>query len=189
MKKTLALGIVLLAILAAIFAIENPFSASPIVEQTSTSGLSVGTDVGFQAPSFKLKGLNIGEFEASNYRGKPVVVNFWATWCPYCVSEMPVFERIHREYGDKIVIVGINRAESVSRQTDFLSNELPADITYPLLLDSLDSVARAYGVVAMPTTFFLDEDGVIVKKKIGELTYDEMNQIVTEVLEAGSGQS
>jgi len=168
---------------AAILVIQNPFTASPISEQTSTSGTRVGTEVGFLAPNFRLRGLNGGEFALSDFRGKAVVVNFWATWCPFCVREMPEFEKAHKQYGDKLIILGVNRAESIDKQREFLSKELPVEITYRLLLDPSDSVAQAYGVFGMPTTFFLDKDGVIIGKRVGELNFNQIKQMLSGLVE------
>lgn len=182
-SKSLGLVIALIAITAMIVVIENPFAESPLSKQTRTSTVPIGTEVGSQAPNFKLRSLNGGEFSLSDYRGKVTVVNFWATWCPFCVAEIPSFEKLSKELGDRIVILGVNRAESIDKQAEFLSKELPVKITYRLLIDPSDSVAQAYGVIAMPTTFFLNSEGVIVKKKLGELTFNEIKQVVSEILE------
>lgn len=79
---------------------------------------------------------------------------------------MPDFERLNKELVDKILAVRINRAEPIEKQTEFL-NSLPVKITYRSLLDSSDQVAKAYNTRVMPTTYFLNENGVIAQKKLG----------------------
>lgn len=180
----------LVAIVGAILVIENPFATSPVSKQGQNSGPPIGTEIGWQAPNFKLDALDGGEFSLNGFRGKVVVVNFWATWCPFCVSEMPAFEKLNKELGDQIVIIGINRAETMDKQREFLGKDLTVKITYKLLLDPSDRVAQAYGVRVMPTTFFLNEEGIIAKKKLGELSSDEMKQLVSESsVKAGGGEN
>ncbi len=189
-NRSLPLIVALVAIVGAIFVIENPLATSPVNKQSQNSGPPIGTKIGWQAPNFKLEDLNGGEFALNEFRGKVVIVNFWATWCPFCVSEMPAFERLNKELGDQIVILGINRAEGVEKQREFLENQLQVKITYKLLLDPSDKVAQAYGVRVMPTTFFLNEEGVIATKKLGELSFDEMKQLVSESsVKAGGGEN
>jgi len=87
---------------------------------------------------------------------------------------MPAFQQLNEDLDDEIVILGINRAESAAKQNEFFDNVLDVKITYILLSDPTDSVAKSYGVQVMPTTYFLNEEGVITNKKLGELTVREM---------------
>ncbi len=173
-----------MAIVGAILFIENPFA--PSVVQTSSDIVPakgsppIGTNIGWQAPDFRLQTIDGDEVSLGDFRGKVVLVNFWATWCPFCVSEMPAFQQLNEDLDDEIVILGINRAESAAKQNEFFDNVLDVKITYILLLDPTDSVAKSYGVQVMPTTYFLNEEGVITKKKLGELTVREMKILVSE---------
>ena len=177
-RKTVGLVVAIAAIAGSILLIENPF-ATPVVEMAGgASDIRVGTDLGQRLPNFDLETVDREKVSLSDYRGKVVFVNFWATWCPFCVDEIPDLERAFEEYGGDVAILGINRAETLQKQTDFL-RDLELNPTYPLLLDPSDSLAGAYGVVVMPTTFVLDREGVIVQVKLGQfISLDEIRQAV-----------
>jgi len=186
-RQTLAFVAVLFAVSAAIFVLENPFAKPAINDQTL--GPPIGTEIGRQAPKFKLQSISDAQVELKQFRGKVVVINFWASWCPYCVDEMPEFEKLRNEMGDKIVILGVNRAESLEKQNEFL-NSLSAKITYTLLLDMNDDVSKSYDIRVMPTTFFLNENGVIAQKNLGSLTVAQMKQLVLKsYVAAGGGEN
>ena len=141
--------------------------------------IQTGTAVGQRLPDFNLVTIDGKEISSSDFRGKVVFVNFWATWCPFCVDEMPDFQRIFDEGGGDVVVLGINRAESLQKQNEFLTQELDVEITYPLLLDPSDNLAEAFGVRVMPTTFILDERGVIIQVKLGQfVNLDELKQAI-----------
>ncbi len=178
LRKKVGLAVAIAAIVGSILLIENPF-ATPAVEMArGASDIPLGTDLGQRLPNFNLETVDGEEVSLSDYRGKVVFVNFWATWCPFCVDEIPDLERAFEEYGGDVVILGINRAESLQKQTGFL-RDLELNPTYPLLLDPSDSLAGAYGVVVMPTTFVLDREGVIIQVKLGQfINLDEIRQAV-----------
>lgn len=187
--RLLAFVAILVAVVGSILILENPFSSSTVVEQRRVSGPPIGTEIGWQAPNFRLQSLSGEQVSSNDFRGKIVIVNFWASWCPFCVQEMPDFEKVSKELGDKIVIVGINRGETVEKQKEFL-NSLPVKITYRLLFDTSDEVAKTYNVRVMPTTYFLNENGVIAQKKLGAMTFEEMKQIIAQSsVEAGGGEN
>ncbi len=189
MEKIRALAFVaaLFAVSGAIFMLGNPSAKSATNEQTS--GPPIGTEIGWQAPNFRLQSTSGAQVELKQFRGRVVVINFWASWCPYCVDEMPEFEKLRKEMGDKIVILGVNRAESLERQNEFL-NLLSGKITYTLLLDMNDDVSKSYDIRVMPTTFFLNENGVIAQKDLGSLTVDQMKQLVLKsYVAAGGGEN
>lgn len=165
-----------------IVGIENPFSASPIETTSSsfdTADSSTGTQIGERLPNFTLNALDGKEVSLTDFRGTPVLVNFWATWCSFCVDEMPDLQRAF-EKGD-VVVLGVNRAETLEKQRDFVENNLK--ITYPILLDPSDSLARAFGVAIMPTTFVLDREGIIIQQKLGPYTSLEE---ITDAISYGS---
>lgn len=170
--------IAIAAIVGSILVIENPFAA-PVVEMSGRAGdILVGTDLGQRLPNFNLETIGGEQVSLSDYRGGVVFVNFWATWCPFCVDELPDLERAFVEYEGDVAILGINRAESLQKQTQFL-RDLELNPTYPLLLDPSDSLAEAYGVVVMPTTFVLDRDGVIIQTKLGQfISLEEIREAI-----------
>lgn len=117
------------------------------------------------APDFQLQNLDGQPISLSDFKGKPVLINFWATWCGPCVSEMPYIQEIHEEWPDKgLVVLAINIGDSSSEVEQFLQNH---NLSLPVLLDTKKVVAQRYSIRAIPTTFFLDKDGMIQVKVIG----------------------
>ena len=121
----------------------------------STSDLSIGS----KAPDFELYDLDGKIHKLSDYKGQPVVLNFWATWCGYCRVEMPYFEEIYNEWeDDNLVLFAINVGESSSLARSFMDYY---GYTILVLLDSAKTVNRKYAISGYPTTYFIDEDGII----------------------------
>lgn len=111
--------------------------------------------VGDEAPAFTLERLDgEGRFSSADLEGRPVVINFWASWCTPCLEEAPDLERTWRRYRDEgVVFVGINRQDLVEDAREFLDRY---EITYVNLRDPEGEVARRFGVRGLPETFFLD---------------------------------
>lgn len=134
----------------------------------STPPPSTGTGIGNLAPDFKLKSLEGQAFSLGSVQGKPVLLNFWATWCGPCRFEMPLLQDIYEEYSGKgVVLVAVDIGESASKVDKFMRSE---GLSLPVLLDTKSEVAAKYNIVAIPTTFFIDKDGIIRDKKIGAFT-------------------
>jgi cytochrome c biogenesis protein CcmG/thiol:disulfide interchange protein DsbE len=121
---------------------------------------------GVALADFQLEGLNRKQVSLSSLRGKPVVLNFWATWCPPCREEMPLFERFSKELGDQVVFVGVNYAEDPVTVQNYI---LESKITFPIWLDIGGTVSELYYVQSYPNTFFVDEDGILRAQHIGQL--------------------
>ena len=124
-----------------------------------------GTQVGNLAPDFQLQSLDGQTVSLGNLRGKPVLINFWATWCPPCRGEMPYIQEIHEEWSDKeLMVLAINIGESSSKAEDFMQSY---NLSFTVLLDTKQDVAQRYNITGIPTTFFIDKDGIIQEKVIG----------------------
>ncbi len=125
----------------------------------STSGSS-------SAPDFTLTDQHGSKIQLSDYRGKVVILDFWATWCPPCKAEIPGFVNLYDKYKDEgLEIVGISLDQT--GWTDvrpFLKNY---DVEYPVVLGNSDIVQEYGGIRSIPTTFILDKDGTIQKKYVG----------------------
>ena len=129
---------------------------------------SIGTGVGDLAPDFQLQSLDGQTLSLGSLRGKPVLLNFWATWCSPCVFEMPLLQEIYEEYSEKgLVMAAVDIGESPSKVEGFLQSR---GLSLPVLMDSKAKVAGKYNIAAIPTTFFIDKDGIIRDKKIGAFT-------------------
>lgn len=130
-----------------------------------TAGSEPTAAVGNVAPDFQLQNLDGQSITLSGLKGNPVLINFWATWCGPCVSEMPHLQKIHEEWSDRgLVVLAINWGESASEVEQFLQAH---NLSLPVLLDTKKVVAQKYGIRAFPTTFFIDKDGIIQVKVIG----------------------
>ena len=121
---------------------------------TSRSGI---LRVGKPAPDFTLPLLDGGELALSQYQGRPVVINFWASWCPPCRAEMPDFQEMWEEMrGEDVVFVGIALGESERSARAFAET---TGVTYPLGLDETGRISRDYRVTSLPTTVLIDREG------------------------------
>ena len=117
------------------------------------------------APNFELLSLEGKTVSLRDYRSTPVLINFWATWCGPCVYEMPFLQQIYEERSDKgLVMLEINVGETPARVTSFMKQY---NLSLPVLLDTNQAVARRYGITGLPTTFFINKDGVLQDKVIG----------------------
>jgi cytochrome c biogenesis protein CcmG/thiol:disulfide interchange protein DsbE len=135
-------------------------TAAGEVEDTSLAPRSrTGTDPGDIAPAFTAPAYaGAAPISLARFRGHPVVLNFWASWCPPCRAEMPTLEAAYRTYRDRgVVVVGIDGAtDTWPSSRAFLASR---GVTYPVGRDEQGNVARAYRVAAFPTTFFIRADG------------------------------
>ena len=120
----------------------------------------------FLAPEFEMPTLNGGKIKLSDYRGKVLFINFWATWCATCKVEMPSMEKLYqrfREYDFEMLTISVDK--DLSLITPFVKKY---NLTFPVLLDPDSKVAkRAYKTTGVPETFVVDKNGIIVHKAIG----------------------
>lgn len=142
------------------------------------TGKPPSADVGHPAPDFTLDALDGGNLTLSEYKGRAVILNFWATWCGPCRAEIPALEAASRIIGDDGVILSINVGENPLRVLDF-AYEL--GISYPVALDTNSEVARVFRVIAFPTTYFIDSRGVIMELYTGELNAALIQRKVQEL--------
>ena len=139
---------------------------------------------GFLAPDFTLTALAGGNMQLSTLRGKPVILNFWATWCPPCRAEMPELEALWQRYKDDgLLLIGVDQGENAATVERFARGVVAT--TFPLLLDTNQAVGRAYGVRALPTTVFIDAEGRIQDVRIGgpmnrAMLMDSVNKILVD---------
>ncbi|MDW8141734.1 MAG: redoxin domain-containing protein, partial [Candidatus Bipolaricaulota bacterium] len=126
-----------------------------------------GPYLGFRAPDFELADLTGNYVRLSDLVGRPILLNFWASWCAPCRKEMPELQAFAHEYGDKIAVVGVNWNDAHDEVERFL-NEY--GVSYLNLLDTNGKVFVRYGLTGLPTTFFLDEEGIIRGKWLGSMT-------------------
>ena len=138
-----------------------------LVTGCSASSELSATQFGEPAPDFQLQNLDGERVSLSELRGRPVMLNFWATWCSPCRAEMPYIQEIYEGWTGKppsVVILAVNVGESTSTAKSFMQNN---NLSFPVLLDIKQDVARKYKITAIPTTLFIDKDGIIREKKVG----------------------
>jgi len=134
--------------------------------QSTTNGGSAGPPVvGKLAPDFELDTLDGQTVILSQLKGRPVLVNFWATWCAPCRYEMPFLQQIYEDWpGDELVLLTVNVGESSSDVSQFMQSE---GFSFTVPLDSEAAVAQRYNIQGIPTTLFIDKEGIIQKIKVG----------------------
>ena len=150
-------------------------TATATPARAATIGLldDLPLEVDQPAPDFFLRTLNGRSVRLSDYQGKTVVLNFWASWCPPCRREMPDFQTLWEERGpsglDDIVILAVNLLpeDTIAAAEGFVDE---FGLTFPILLDtSRGEVAQRYGVQALPATFFIDRDGIVRTTALGSV--------------------
>lgn len=159
---------------------------------TADGGTAPGGDAGANllgkpAPGFKLTTLDGKKVSLADFKGKAVMVNFWATWCAPCKLEMPWFEQFHKEYaGQGLEILGIDQDPEAGKDV-IAKTAARTGVTYPILLPD-DKVAPAYGGIDyLPTTFYVDRKGVVVEMTAGLASKDEVEANIRKILGSGSG--
>ena len=145
----------------------------------AAAALETAPEVGKLAPNFRLRTAGGEEVRLAELRGRPVFLNFWATWCLFCVGEMSAMQKLADRYDDRVAVLGVNVGEDAERARRFAAE---AGVRYPLLLDADRAVTEAYRVRAMPTSLFVDGDGVIRSAKFGPLTPPEMEEHLAPLL-------
>lgn len=175
-----AVGTVLL--LTGAFRKQQPSTTS---QTGSLSSIQSGTsEVGQKISDFELESFQGEKVKLSQFQGKPVIIDFWAGWCPFCVNEMPELEKIQQEFKDQLVVLGIHRSETESQEAGAKFAK-ERGVTYTLLKDSTGGVYKTLtgGRQLMPYALYLDKDGKIVKVKAGPKTAEEMRTAVKELLQ------
>jgi peroxiredoxin len=161
---------VLLLVLLAVVIVQ---AMEPEEQQDNLPGLNVGE----KAPDFELQTLSGESVKLSDFQGKKVMLNFWATWCPPCKEEMPDMEQFHHEKGKDMIILAVN----IDPQLNVKQFVTKMGITFPILLDEKDKVNTLYQVLTIPTTYFIDEKGIIRQKYLTAMTQDVMEQYMNEM--------
>ena len=130
-----------------------------------SSGPVARPEVGNPAPDFELKDLKGDLISLTSLYGQPVLLNFWATWCPPCRAEMPYLQQVHEQWSSKgLILLAVNFRESRTEVNIFMETN---DLTFRVLLDTSGSTTQQYNVRAIPTTFFIDRDGTIKDIQFG----------------------
>jgi thiol-disulfide isomerase/thioredoxin len=138
-----------------------------------TSGATTLPEVGEVAPNFQYTFEDGTTTKLSDLQGKKVIVNFWATWCVPCEKEMPALQQAGQEYGDSVVVIGVNRDEEAPAIRAF-AEEL--GVQFPLIANPERDISQRYRANNLPTTYFINTDGSIGSQRVGEMDYAFIKQ-------------
>jgi cytochrome c biogenesis protein CcmG, thiol:disulfide interchange protein DsbE len=176
------MAVILLAIALAVGVIVSK-TVFPLEQTSQQSNAGSSRFVGKQAIDFTLLALDGTEASLSQFRGQPVLINFWASWCLPCREEMPELVRsyeIHKAEGLMVLGVNLTYSDSVPDVQAFADE---FNITFPVLLDKDGMVAeRLYQIPGVPTSFFINRDGTIERIQVGVMNGKQIRQYVAEIL-------
>ncbi|MBV8559899.1 MAG: TlpA family protein disulfide reductase [Acidimicrobiia bacterium] len=143
------------------------------------------TAAGEAAPDFTLPSLQDGKgpISLASYKGTPVLVNFWATWCTPCEQEMPLLEAAHARWGSKVQFIGIDRQDY---KPDALAFAQRTHVTYPLAADPNATLDGAYRLRGMPTSVFIDRNGNVVLRVTGPVTKSQLDDTLKSLTATGA---
>lgn len=174
MSRYIVWAVVAVAIAVAIYALE-PFFVPTASRAGGPAGLT-----GETAPVFALRDDRGAPVSLDRYRGRIVLMNLWASWCPPCRAEMPDLQRLASLYSaDRLAIVGVNEGESPQRARAFADS---LGIRFPIWIDAAQRYGRTYTALGLPTTVIVDRHGIVVRGFDGALTFAQMQSAVAPLV-------
>jgi len=151
------------------------------VEAPNPRGLTVGLREGNLAPNFEFSAYDGSRQKLSDYRGRAVFLNFWATWCGPCRAELVDMEATLRQYaGRELAILGVNNGETYARGESYI-REIGVELT-AFVYDPDAAIVSQYGLLGMPTSYFIDRDGIITRTISGQVSLKSMQSNIDEAL-------
>lgn len=133
-------------------------------------------EIGKKAPNFTLESLDGKKVSLAELKGKKVLINFWATWCPYCVQEMPDLNKLYVENkNNDLVVLAVDIGETKETVNDYIKDK---NYEFEVLLDKDGKVANQYMVRGIPTSYLIDKDGKIKNIQMNMMKYDQMNELI-----------
>lgn len=181
--KNIVLSIIILMIIAIILVLQNPLRDKDI--NNAKDSTDSGTKVNDLAPDLTFRTINGDTLKLSDLRGKGVILNAWAAWCPFCIDEMPDLQQISDERDD-LTVIFVHRTRTESFDTassyleEFMARKTP--ITDPVVLDPEDLFYSTFFGFGMPVTLFIDKNGMIRDKKVGPMSLNEIKQRSEKIL-------
>lgn len=152
------------------------------INQSDSSIQSEKPIEGFMAPDFTLSDVNGQQVTLSELRGKPVFINFWASWCPPCKEEMPYIQEAYTKYKDEVVFLGVNvtPGDSIEKATKFMDEN---GYDMPVIFDLDGEVSQLYRANSIPTSFFIDKEGVIQVRYTGPMSLQQIENYLNKIVE------
>ncbi|MBQ8001626.1 MAG: TlpA family protein disulfide reductase [Ruminococcus sp.] len=180
--KILITMLVAMAVVLGAFALFSVLSDDNEPVSDIPSGQGSGSNHSSQgatsaAPDFVVYDADGNQVRLSDFAGKPVVVNFWASWCPPCKSEMPEFEAKYLELGDEVAFLMVNMTDNSRETVQTASDYIAAQgYTFPVYYDTAGSAATLYSVYSIPATYFIDAQGNLVANASGAIDSDTLQK-------------
>ena len=169
------IGVLVIGAIVAVMATRPTPQNAAVAEGRASSGQA--------APNIEMVDFDGNQVTLSQYTGTPVVLNFWASWCPFCIAEMPDFELVSQATAGDVVFIGVNLQDNAVLATELVGE---TGVTYQLTSDPQGVVYAAFGGIAMPTTVFVDATGVVSEVVTGQLSEDQLRAKIAEHFEVGS---
>ena len=163
-KKIIIAGILVIVFAGGFFIGQNLFADNNDIEE--------GIEPGQLAPDFTLTNLDGEEVSLSDYRDKYVLINFWTTWCPNCLAELPFLEDLQNNYPEEVKVLAVNFGEGQGTINEFMDDMEFED--FMVLIDENQAVGREYLVRGVPTNVFIDRDGTVIARVVGYMEYDNI---------------
>lgn len=175
------LTILIVLVIASFFGWWEMASHSPADSVLDAGESSLKVKVGEKVPNFRLETPDDSELLLSDFTGRAVVLNFWATWCSPCRAEMPALQQVANEYEPtgELTVVGINMMEPAQAVKSF-TKEL--GLSFPMALDRKGVLAARYGIIGLPATFFIDANGILQAQTLGQLHGELLHEGIEAVL-------
>jgi thiol-disulfide isomerase/thioredoxin len=165
------IAVVLVGILAL------PGVLSAVITGSDQDGTGTAAPHGDPAPDVSFLLFDGTEATLADFRGQPLVLNFWASWCPACVAEMPSFQAVHAAIGGEVVFLGLDVQDTRAAADAFVAQ---SGVDYLLGEDPDGAVLAAFDGIAMPTTIFIDEAGNVLGRHSGAVFEDDLRRLILE---------
>ncbi len=175
-KNWITIMVVLILVFWGAFDFIKEFSE----DQMNTAG-GVGIRLGDKAPDFELRNLDKQPVKLSDYVGKKVILNFWATWCPPCRAEMPHMEEFYNDNEQDVVILSVNLTHTENKQSHVGAFVEEYGLHFPVVLDLDGEVSDNYKIFAYPTTYMIDSQGFIQEIFQGPINYETMEKSISRM--------
>lgn len=158
----------------------SSITPQPTGNQSESMPQSV-VEIGKPAPDFSLKNIDGKDIYLSDFAGKPVMINFWATWCPSCEKEMPEIEKFYENYkASGLVVLSVNATsqDNIDKVKEWIQKD---QLTFPILLDESGLVTWQYQLNGLPTSYFIDRQGIIRESQVGGVNPDYLDGYFSEM--------
>ena len=151
--------------------------------EPSTQDVQYGVEIGQPPPEFTLMSLDGNEVSLADYRGQPVLINFWASWCPPCRLEMPDLVKAYEAHQDKgfvVLAIDLTFQDSIADVETFVEE---FGMTFPVLLDQDGVVTNEqYRLLGLPMSVFVNREGIVTRLHIGAMTGEQVDEFVAEIM-------